>query len=280
MRSITRHAPVGLLAAALLMTACAGGMAGARGMYDWDAGTAVTYEIVTLQTTSIEVPGAGEQVVGATSSTTMEVVATGTRTFDITFTDASVVSDQADPTGMVPEVTELIGTKASVTLNARGLIVESSGLEQNPFVQFIGTDAFMDQTLQVLFQVLPEGDLVEGAEWGREYAYPFGIMGLELEMSNSESFRCLEYGIREGRPAFRIGNEGESRLVGGGYMQGAEMDMMLAGSGSGSTWIVADSGQVLSSELNIKMNGGITAGGMDIPMGMEMKVTLTIKDRE
>jgi hypothetical protein len=29
---------------------------------------------------------------------------------------------------------------------------------------FIGNDAFMDQTLQILFQILPEGKLVENAE--------------------------------------------------------------------------------------------------------------------
>ncbi len=225
MRSITRYSPVvALLAVSMLFTACAGGMAGSRAgaagaMYEWDKGTTVTYEIKTMQTTTIEVPGAGEQVMASTSSVILEVVSTGPRTFDITFQDATVTADQPDPTGMVPDVSELIGEVAAVTLDKQGKIVESSGLEDNPFVDFIGNDAFMDQTLQIPFQILPEGKLVEEAEWGRETSYPFGIMGLELEMANSENYRCLEAGTYEGRPAFRIGNSGESSLIGGGNIQ-------------------------------------------------------------
>ncbi len=32
--------------------------------------------------------------------------------------------------------------------------------------------------------------------------------------------------------------------------------------------------------MTMSMGGGISAGGMDIPMSMEMKVTLTVKDKE
>lgn len=282
MRSSPRYSLViTLLAVTILTSACAGGMAGSRaGMHVWDAGTAVTYELMTLQTMTIEVPGGGAQSMGSTSSVTFQVVSTGPRMFDITFVDASSSSDQTAPTGVVPEISELIDETASVTLDKQGKIVETTGIEDNPYVEFLGSEAFMDQSLQVLFQILPEGKLAEGTEWAREDAYPFGIMGLELEMAFSEEYQCLEKGMYEGRPAFRIGNVGKNSLVGGGEIQGTMMDMMLSGSGEGSTWIAADTGMVLGSETAIKLGGGLSAQGMDIPMDMELKITLSVKDQE
>ncbi|MFC1499431.1 hypothetical protein ACFL6T_00235 [Candidatus Zixiibacteriota bacterium] len=281
MKSSLRYYPaLVLLAVATLTSACAGGMAGSKArMYDWDAGTKVVYELTTVQTTTLEIPGAGEQAMGSLSSVTFEVVSTGPRKFDVTFIDASESADQADMTGLVPEINELIGTTGSVTLDALGKIVESSGLEENPYVEFLGSEAFLDQTLQVLFQILPEGGLVEGSEWGREYAYPFGIMGLEMEMAFSEAYNCLEAGTYENEAAFRIGNSGTSSLIGGGEIQGAIMDMMLSGTGEGYSWISATTGMLLQSENTIRMGGGISAQGMDIPMNMELKVTLVVTDR-
>ena len=81
MRSIRSYPPVvTLLAAGLLISACAAGSAGSRAMYDWEAGTTVTYELTTLQTLTVEVPGGGAQDISSTSSVTMEVVSTGSRT--------------------------------------------------------------------------------------------------------------------------------------------------------------------------------------------------------
>ncbi|MFC1629340.1 hypothetical protein ACFL3H_09575 [Gemmatimonadota bacterium] len=281
MKSSFRYYPAMiLLAVATLTSACAGGMAGSRaGMYAWDAGTTVNYELTTLQTTIIEIPGMGEQAMSSTSSLSFQVVSTGPYKFDITFIDASSEADQADMTGLVPEITELIGEVCSVTLDKLGEIVESSGLEDNPYVDFLGTDAFMDQTLQVLFQVLPEEGLSEGTEWARDYAYPFGIMGLEMDMANSDVYQCREAGTYASESAFRIGSTSKTSLAGGGEIQGAMMDMMLSGTGEGSSWISATTGMLLGSEGTIRMSGGISAQGMDIPMNMELKVTLVVKDR-
>ncbi len=280
MKRKTRLGTLGLLSAALLLvTACAGGMAGSRAAFhSWPSGTTVTYEMVTNQTMMISVPGQGDQSMPSTSSMTFEVAAAGPRTFEVSVVDVTSDAPTDMSMGMVPEATDLIGSSGTVTLDEQGLIVENSGFEGNPYVDFMGADAFAEQSLQVLFQYLPvEGTLEVGQEWNREYTYPFNIIGIGLDFSNQDAYVCTEALTYEGVPALKIASTTQNAMSGGGEVMGAIMDLAMAGSSEGTAIIDAMTGMLLESEGVIKMGGGISAQGMDIPMDMEMRITIKRK---
>jgi len=279
MTRITSARNLAAFAAVLLLaTACAGGMAGNRPTFHtWPSGTTVTYEMVTNQTVMISIPGGGDQEMPTTSSMTFEVTAAGPRTFEMTVVDvvSEAVSDM--PAGIAPEATELIGASGTVTLDANGVVIENSGFEGNSYVDFMGAEAFAEQSVQVLFQYLPEGGPAVGQEWSREYTYPFNMMGIALDFSNEDSYVCLEELTYEGIPALRIGSTTSNAMSGGGEMMGTVMDMALAGSSEGTTVIDAMTGMILESDATITMGGGISAQGMDIPFDMEMRITIRRK---
>ncbi len=278
MKIFTRVRMLAVLPAALLLiSACAGGMAGSRpDFHTWPRGTSVTYEMVTVQTMAISIPGGGEQSMPSTSSMTFTVSATGPRTFEVGVVDASA-EEISDSPFETPLTTDLIGASGTITLDEQGLVIEHTGFAGNPYVDFLGAEAFTEQMLQVLFQYLPGGALAVGQEWTRTYNYPFNIMGIGIDFSNEDAYTCLEQLTHEGIPAWKIGSTSATAMSGGGDVMGTAVDMAMAGTAEGTTIIDAATGMILESHGTITMSGGISAQGMDIPMDMEMRITVTRK---
>ena len=266
--------PAILLAATTLAVSCAGGMAA---MYVWPTGTTVSYEMTTNMTMSVEIPGGGEQAVSQNSLMAYSIRATGPRQFEISITDAEENSDVDMSAGMVPTTSELIGWVGTVTLDERGIVTDATNLEGNSFIEFQGERAFKEQTLQSLFQILPEGPLGPGVEWSREYSFPMNMMGIELDFSVTDAYSCLEAAPYEGTAAFKIGSKSTVSLAGGGEMEGAVVDFGLAGDSEGTTHIASGTGMVLHSENMVRMSGGMSAQGMDVPITMQLAITLRVK---
>jgi hypothetical protein len=275
--------PALLAVTVLVTTACAGGLAG-RGagtseLYVWKSGTAVTYEVRTEVATSIEVPGGGTQASAMVTGMTVAVVATGPRRFEVTISDAfSDVGAEVAAAAMAPDITTLNGLTSSVTLDERGKVAAATGLEGNSYIAFAGgPQNFIETTLQGVFQYLPESDLEPGTVWERTYGFPFNIMGLGLDYRYTDEFHCLEETVEAGLKAWSIGVSSRGGLAGSGDMQGTTVDFSLSGNAMGTIVMAADSGMILQSDSTMDMNGGISAGGMDIPMTMRIKITVRRK---
>jgi hypothetical protein len=254
-------------------------MAGRKAaMYVWPSGTSVEYEMTTDQTISVEVPGAGEQMTSSSQMMAFALKASGPRVFEVTIKDVTQSAEMEAPTGMVPEITELSGWTGNVTIDEQGEVVESTNLEGNPYIEFIGVDAFKQQTLQIIFQILPEGTLKTGVEWSKEWIMPMNMMGIEVNFNFTDDYTCLEETDYEGAGAFKIGSVSNGSITGGGEMPGAGMvDFAMSGTAEGTNYIDSGTGMVLGGETMIKMGGGISAQGMDIPMTMQLSITLKMK---
>lgn len=274
------YLPAVMMAAAVLMASCAGGVAGSRGeLHVWDTGTSVTYVSSSVEATTMEIPGAGEQATSSTSSMTFDVEATGPRTFKVAITDASQSADMDIPEGMMPDVSELIGLVSSVALDSRGKVAEASNIEDNPFIDSRGgVENFKEMTLQSLFLYLPEGDMKPGVEWSRELDFPATMMGMiTVNFSIADEYKCLEMTTYEGVPVYKIANTGSGGVSGGGDVQGTPVDFAVTGLGEGTYYISVDTGMIIMSEVKIRMSGGIAAEGMDIPISILGTTTLKLK---
>jgi len=269
------------LLALLTVTAagCAGGMAGGSGgLHNWSAGTSVEYISIAGQVMVMEVPGQGEMAIGTDVSMDISVEATSTpKLFDLTIQNISISSDAAAMGGEIPDVSGMEGLESTVLLDARGLIVEASNLENNPSIEEQGGVAAFKEQLQGFFLYSPEGVLGPGVEWVREVEIPIMQMGIEMTISSIDKFRCIEATTFGGTPAYKIAMTTEVAMSGSGDQMGMPMDMGLTGSGEGTYYIETGTGMLLSAEATITMIGGISASGMDIPMELRMTSTTELK---
>ncbi len=268
-----------LAVSAVLATGCAGGMAGkAARLHVWSAGTSLAYGISAGQSMAMEIPGQGQMVMNTTSTMEFTVEATATpREFKLAVTDASISSDAAQMGGEIPSVEALIGLESVIRLDERGLITEATGLEGNAAVEELGGVASFTEELQSLFLYLPEGRLGPGVEWFREYSFPMQQSGMQMEMSAVDQYRCVEATTYEGVPAYRISTTSTIVLTGSGDQMGMPMDWSMSGTGETTMYVETGTGAVLMIESTGEMSGGISAGGMDIPVDMRLTSTVTQK---
>lgn len=275
------HFRVTTLLALLTVTAagCAGGMAGGSGgLHIWLAGTSVEYKSFAGQMMVMEVPGQGEMAIGTDVSMDISVEATATqRQFNLTIQDMSISSDAAAMGGDMPDLSFLKGLESTILLDARGLIVEASNLEDNPSIEEQGGVTAFKEQLQGFFLYSPEGVLGPGVEWTREVEFPIVMMGIELKISSIDKYRCIEATTFGGVPAYKIAITTEKAMSGSGDQMGMPMDIGLTGSGKGTLFVETGTGMLLSAEVTITMIGGVSGGGMDIPMEMRMTSTVELK---
>ena len=275
------HFRVATLLALLTVTAtgCAGGMAGGSGgLHIWSEGTAVEYKSIAGQVMVMEVPGQGEMTIGTDVSMDISVEATTThRQFNLTIQDVSISSDAAAMGGEMPDVSFLKGLESTLLLDARGLIVEASNLENNSSVEEQGGVAAFKEQLQSFFLYSPEGVLGPGVEWIREVEIPIIQMGMGMTISSIDKYRCIEATTFGGAPAYKIAWTTEAAMSGSGDMQGMPMDMGMTGSGEGTYYVETGTGMLLSVEGTITMIGGISSAGFDIPIEMRMTTVVELK---
>ena len=275
------HFHVTTLLALLTVTAagCAGGMAGSSGgLHIWSAGTSVEYESVAGQVMIMEIPGQGEMTIGTDFSMDLNVEATATpRQFNLTIGDVSISSDMTAMGEDPPDVSFLKDLESTVLLDARGLIIEASNLEDNPSVEEQGGVAAFKEQLQSFFLYSPEGVLGPVVEWTREIEFPLIQMGTELTISSIDKYRCIEATTFGGAPAYKIAMTTEVAMSGSGEQMGAPMDWALNGSGEGILYVETGTGMLLSIDVAITMIGGVSAAGFDIPMEMRMTSTVELK---
>jgi hypothetical protein len=262
---------------ALLASACAAGSAGSSAAFNvWPTGTSVTYESTGSQSQAMDIPGMGEQVSNSSATTVMAVESIGERQFRVTVEDASTSSDTPD-TGMMPDISTLIGLQATLTLNERGEVAEASGIAGNAWVEAQGgVDAYTEE-LRGFFLYLPEEPLRPGVTWTREYGFTADQMGVELQFEFVDSYRCVEETIFEGTRALKIESDSDVTLNGGGEQMGTLIDFALSGTGENSFIVDAMTGMLLQSESKGSLSGGLSAQGMDIDMTMTMTSTIKVK---
>jgi len=263
----------------VLATGCAGGMAGkAARLHVWSAGTSAAYLVSVGQSMAMEIPGQGQMVMNTTATMNFTVEATATpREFKLFISDASISSDAAQMGTEIPNVEALIGLESMIRLDERGLITEATGLEGNAAVEEQGGVASFTEDLQSLFLYLPEGRLGPGVEWTREYSFPMRQSGIQMELSAVDQYRCAEATTYEGVPAYRISTTSTVVITGSGEQMGMPMDWSMSGTGEAAMYVETGTGAVLIIESTAEMSGGISAGGMDIPVDMRLTSTVTQK---
>ena len=280
-RSRTRYLLPAVTIFVFVATACAGGMAGSAGAYLWPSGTKVTYEITSVEVTSMEQPGMGSVSFTTESGMVVDVAATGAeRQFTITVTDANISSEAAAMGGEMPDIGALIGLESVVTLDDRGLIGSATNLEGNAGVTEVGgVDAFKE-SLQALFLYMPEGGLGPGVEWSRQYSITANQSGLMITIESDDRYVCEERTTYDGLPAFKITATGTATLSGTGEQQGMTMDMDGAGDSQGTIYVEVGTGKLLYAEGTAVISGGIyiEAAGMSIPI--EIRESATIKPKK
>lgn len=257
-----------LVSLLLLTSACAGGKAAIGGLHLWPEGTAVVYEMVRGQEQTIEVPGQGNQASEASSTFVISVEAVGEREFRVKFLEASSTPSSTD-------LEQVVGLESTVRLDARGVIVEATDLEENPYVQARGGVGIFKDDLQNLFVYLPEGPIKPGLEWNREYSYPANQSGMTVQRSYSLAYRCIEETVFEGTPAFKIELISKTEIAGGGDQGGGSTEVQVGGAIEGTIYVESVNGMILLQELGGELEGGLSTQGYDLLM--HLKVSLTVK---
>ncbi len=282
-RTRTGAALPALMSIALLVAGCAGGMASSGGgaAYDWPAGTAVTYDVVSSQVMTMEIPTMGAQTF--TTTTTMEVAveASGTpHQFKLTITDASMSSDAEAMGAPMPDIKALIGLESMVTLSERGLIQEATNLENNAAVNDQGGPEAFKEGLQALFLYMPEGGLGPGVQWTRTYGFEADQQDMKINFNFDDAYTCEERTTYEGIPAFMVKQRQMVELSGGGEQQGTAMEMDASGDGESIFYVEVGTGRILMVEGMASMTGEIyvEAAGMSIPV--DIRVTATVKPKK
>jgi hypothetical protein len=280
-RSRTRYLLPALTVLALVAAACASGMAGSAGAYLWPSGTKVTYEITSVEVTSMEQPGMGNMSFTTESGMEVDVEATGAdRQFTITVTDASISSEAAAMGGEMPDIGALKGLASVVTLDERGLISDATNLEGNAgVIEVGGVDAFKE-SLQSLFLFMPEGGLGPGVEWSRQYSVTADQSGIVLTVESDDSYVCEERTTYEGLPAFRITVTGTATLSGSGEQQGMTLEFDGSGDAEGTIYVEVGTGMVLHAEGTATISGGIYVEAAGMSMPIEIRESSTIRPKK
>jgi len=246
----------------MAVAGCASSQPATRGMYNWETGLSSAYELSQEQTQTLEIPGQGSQVNDSSVMMKMKVDATSPLHFKLSVTDASA-------TGSPISVDPIVGLETDLTLNPSGKIESASGLEGNTYVDGMGGAEVFQESLQSLFQLLPDGGLKAGSEWTRSSSTPIERMGTELVRKVDETYKCEELTTFAGVQAFRISVDGEVSLTGSGNQGGADFDFSVQGKVSGTNYIDAATGRLLSSEQKGSLAGVIGMAQADIPITID-----------
>jgi hypothetical protein len=229
------------------------------------------YVLTQNQSQSIEIPNQGLQENSSHSALTFTLVRKDGGAFDVTFTDA-------EATGTAPNNESIVGVTASLKLDGKGEITESTGLEDNPYVLASGGVAVMNENLQGLFLVLPEVKLKPNVKWSRETDIPSEQNGLSLRRKVHEVFkieRTIDFG---GTPAFEISSVASIQVSGGGNQGGQELDVELEGTLNATIVASVESGIILQSESSGKMTGFIGLPTASLPVTMNLELSLKQKE--
>ncbi len=254
---------------ALLFVGCASSQEASRAMYDWGTSDPVEYDVVQAQNQSIEIPGQGTQETTSTSATSMTLEATGPFQFKITITDA-------EATGSPLSVDPIIGLESEVVIQPNGLLTSASGLTGNAYIDGMGGEEVFRESLQALFQIVPDETLAQGVEWTNEISMPIERMGLEMSREVSDTYSCTQLTTYEGTPAFEIESTSKISMSGSGNQGGQEMDLLIQGTMTGTTYIDAATGQLLSTEQSGKLSGIIDMAEASLPIVMDITTSVNV----
>ena len=259
--------------AGLLIYGCAGqvGHTG-TGSINWPVGTTVTYEVESEQVTTAAIP-MGETTTTTSESMTTSVEAIGSNLFEVTITEATKESDASErEQGERAGARTLAGLNSLVRLDDRGLIVETTNLEDNPAVTDNGGPEVVTEGFQRYFLYLPDDHLKPGIEWTREYTYNQAQSDFPLNFHHLDSYRCIEGTTVHGIPAWVIEVTTEMELA-GGSTEGSR-SISLAGDGQGVLHVARETGMLLNLESIVILNGLFWVMDQEIPVNQTMTTTI------
>ena len=229
-----------------------------------------SYVLTTDQTQSIEIPNQGAQENTTHTVITLDVSRIGQHEYAVQFTniESSRAGSSAD---------SLIGLRATLTLDEKGDITESSGLDGNAYVSGSGGVASMEEILQGLFLVMPEVHLEPGVSWTRSVDIPSEQNGLKLARTTDETFKCERITDFEGAKVFEVSASNKVSLTGGGNQGGQEVDVDIEGKLTATLLVDVTTGLIVHSENTGKMQGFIGLPTASLPVTMSIEGSLIRK---
>ena len=269
-RSLNYFVPLAISMVVIVAASCASVKAGNQGPSVWPVGQSVVYEMTRSQTQTIEVPGQGGQVSESSNTFIINVESIGIRQFRLKVLEASTTS----PTESVDPV---IGLESVIQLDERGLISEASGLEDNAFVESRGGVDLFKEDLQPLFFYQPEGALIPGVQWSRDYSITAMQSTIDVTRAFNDAFSCVEETTLEGDTVFRIDVVSDADFSGPGELSGMVIDLKMTGTLEGSLHVDPATGMVLTYEMKGQMSGAIYSDQIDLPMTLDAAMILKIR---
>jgi hypothetical protein len=253
----------------LLIAGCASSGRTVVAPFDWGTGTVSSYEVVQNQSQTLEIPGQGSQVNDADVTMDISVEALAPNTFKMTITSA-------EATGSPVSVDPLVGLETEVVVSPTGKITSAAGLEGNAYIDSMGGPATFQESLQELFQQLPEEPLAPGVEWSSTSSMPIDRQGTQLVRKTTETYRVQELTTYEGLDAFLVQVDGDVSLNGSGNQGGQEFAFTSQGKLSGTTYVEATTGRILSLERAGKLAGVIGLPQMDLPITIDIETSVKL----
>jgi len=206
----------------------------------------------------------------------LTVEAIGPGMFKLTITDTGIGTDApSQVSGETRDIHALIGLESLVQLDARGLITDATGLEDNAAVTENGGAQVLQQSFQRHFLYLPEDKMESGVEWTRKYSFAQVQTDFELNFDHVDSYRCMEQTHFNGAPAYRI-QVNSTMSLDGGSNRGARA-VSLTGQGTGTLFVAAGRCMLLNMESIVILRGHSWAGEQEIPV--HMHITTSIRQK-
>jgi len=253
----------------ILFAGCASSGRTGSSPFDWETGMVSAYEVVQNQSQTLEIPGQGNQVNDSGATMNVSVDAVAPYTFKVTITSA-------EATGSPLSVDPIIGLESEVVVSPTGAIMSASGLEDNAYIDGMGGADVFKESLQELFQRLPDEPLAPGVEWSTSSTMPIARQGMELTREVTETYRVEESTTFEGRDAFLVQVDGDVSMTGTGNQGGQEFDFSAQGTMSGSSYIEAGTGRILSLERTGKLAGIIALTQADLPITLDLTTSVKL----
>jgi hypothetical protein len=182
----------------------------------------------------------------------------------------------AEATGSPVSVDPIVGLESEVVVSPTGTIMSATGLEENTYIDGMGGPDVFKESLQELFQRLPDEPLAPGVEWSNSSSMPISRQGMELTREETQTYRVEESTTFEGKDAFLVRVDGDVSLTGNGNQGGQEFDFSAQGKVSGSTYVEAGTGRILSLDRTGKLAGVIALTQADLPITLDLTTSVKL----
>lgn len=257
------------------LAACAGGRAAREPIYELRATeTPLRYDLESEQSTVIEIPTGGEQVIETATTATVSV-AYGTRTeaglpFTLTFDSLDVRGP-----GGAADLSSVVGAPIRGMVGDAGVV----DVDEAPDVEGLPVDvaSLAEQLLTPLIPPLPPAGDTTAESWPLQQSRPAGG-GLTGEANFDGTVRFAPERQWQGAPARILVSSGDVRQRASGTPPGApgEVDVDLVG--ESTTTYVWDPlrAVVLHVDQDVTLEGTVSTQGMALPMTTEAQQRFTL----